>query len=126
MKSMYRKANSIGLRPVHLKQLSLAANDSSQCCTLRRELHFKSSYGQVPRRILKRSPQRYEVRDASSSTTGMAELKQTQLYDLHLSRGAKMVHFSGFSMPLQYEDLSHVDSHKWTRERASLFDVSHM
>jgi aminomethyltransferase len=37
-----------------------------------------------------------------------------------------MVPFSGFSMPLQYEDLSHVDSHKWTRERASLFDVSHM
>lgn len=37
-----------------------------------------------------------------------------------------MVPFAGFSMPLQYADLSHVESHHWTREKASLFDVSHM
>lgn len=37
-----------------------------------------------------------------------------------------MVPFAGFDMPLQYSDLSHVESHKWTREKASLFDVSHM
>jgi Aminomethyltransferase folate-binding domain len=121
MKSMYKKANSIGLKPVHLKQLSLAANGSPQRC------HSTFNYYLVPRRTsLKRSPQRYEVRNVSSSTAGTAELKKTQLYDLHLSRGAKMVPFAGFSMPLQYEDLSHVDSHNWTRERASLFDVSHM
>lgn len=54
------------------------------------------------------------------------ELKRTQLYDLHVERGAKMVPFAGFSMPLQYSDLSHVESHNWTREKASLFDVSHM
>ena len=29
-------------------------------------------------------------------------------------------------MPLHYPDLSHKDSHLWTRENASLFDVSHM
>ena len=29
-------------------------------------------------------------------------------------------------MPLYYDDLSHVESHLWTREKASLFDVSHM
>ncbi|KAI5295823.1 Aminomethyltransferase, mitochondrial, partial [Ascosphaera pollenicola] len=29
-------------------------------------------------------------------------------------------------MPLQYSDLSHVESHHWTREKASIFDVSHM
>lgn len=37
-----------------------------------------------------------------------------------------MVPFAGYSMPLQYKDLSHVESHHWTREKASLFDVSHM
>lgn len=37
-----------------------------------------------------------------------------------------MVPFAGFSMPLQYKDLSHLESHHWTREKASLFDVSHM
>ncbi|PWY86803.1 glycine cleavage system T protein [Aspergillus heteromorphus CBS 117.55] len=64
------------------------------------------------------------VRYASSAPSG--PVKKTQLYDLHLARGAKMVPFAGFSMPLQYSDLSHVESHKWTREKASLFDVSHM
>lgn len=37
-----------------------------------------------------------------------------------------MVPFGGFSMPVQYKDLSVGDSHKWTREKASLFDVGHM
>lgn len=63
------------------------------------------------------------VRYASSSTNNLG---RTQLYDLHVARGAKMVPFAGFSMPLQYSDLSHLESHKWTREKASLFDVSHM
>ena len=29
-------------------------------------------------------------------------------------------------MPVQYSDLGVGDSHRWTREKASLFDVSHM
>ncbi|KAF7128749.1 hypothetical protein CNMCM5793_003658 [Aspergillus hiratsukae] len=63
-------------------------------------------------------------RHASSTASG--PVKKTQLYDLHIARGAKMVPFAGYSMPLQYSDLSHVESHHWTREKASLFDVSHM
>ncbi|KAK4694408.1 aminomethyltransferase, partial [Lecanoromycetidae sp. Uapishka_2] len=37
-----------------------------------------------------------------------------------------MVSFGGYSMPVQYTDLSVGESHKWTRENASLFDVGHM
>merc|ERR1719375_68613 len=43
-----------------------------------------------------------------------------------------MVDFAGYSMPVQYvskesaHSLSIIDSTKWTRESASLFDVSHM
>ncbi|KAL9616121.1 MAG: hypothetical protein Q9160_008977 [Pyrenula sp. 1 TL-2023] len=40
--------------------------------------------------------------------------------------GAKIVPFGGYSMPLHYTDLNHVESHHWTRSKASLFDVSHM
>ncbi|KAK7541435.1 hypothetical protein IWX46DRAFT_621351 [Phyllosticta citricarpa] len=54
------------------------------------------------------------------------QLAQTPLYDLHLSYGAKIVPFGGYAMPVLYKDLSLVDSHNWTREKASLFDVSHM
>jgi aminomethyltransferase len=62
----------------------------------------------------------------ASSPAPTGPLRKTALYDLHVARGAKMVPFAGYSMPLQYSDLSHVESHKWTREKASLFDVSHM
>jgi len=37
-----------------------------------------------------------------------------------------MVPFGGYSMPVQYSDLSVGESHHWTREKCSLFDVGHM
>lgn len=61
--------------------------------------------------------------DASASEGG---LNHTALYRLHVSNGGKMVPFGGYSMPVQYSDLSVGESHKWTREKASLFDVGHM
>ena len=51
---------------------------------------------------------------------------RTALYQLHLDHGAKMVPFGGYTMPVQYSDLSITESHNWTREKASIFDVGHM
>ncbi len=51
-------------------------------------------------------------------------LKRTPLYDLHRSLGAKMVPFAGFEMPIQYTSI--VEEHRWVRQHAGLFDVSHM
>jgi hypothetical protein len=65
-------------------------------------------------------------RYASTSPGARAQLRQTPLYNLHASHSAKMVLFAGYLMPVQYSDLSLVGSHNWTREKASLFDVSHM
>jgi len=42
----------------------------------------------------------------------------------HRGRGARMVPFAGYAMPIQYEGI--LAEHKWTRESAGLFDVSHM
>lgn len=61
--------------------------------------------------------------DASANGGG---LKHTALYELHVTNGGKMVPFGGYSMPVQYSDLGVGESHKWTREKASLFDVGHM
>lgn len=61
----------------------------------------------------------------ASSTAGTA-LKRTPLYETHVKHGATMVPFGGFEMPVQYSDLSIGESHNWTREKASIFDVSHM
>jgi aminomethyltransferase len=63
------------------------------------------------------------TRNASSS---VGDLRKTPLYDLHIARGAKMVPFGGFYMPVQYASLSVSASHHFTRSHASLFDVSHM
>ena len=42
----------------------------------------------------------------------------------HRARGARMVGFAGYEMPIQYEGI--MAEHNWTRSRAGLFDVSHM
>ena len=55
----------------------------------------------------------------------MAELKRTQLYDVHVAEGGKMVDFGGWEMPIQYPQ-GIIDEHLYTRHFCSLFDVSHM
>ncbi len=52
-------------------------------------------------------------------------LKRTPLNDVHRSSGGKMVDFGGWDMPVQYE-AGVIAEHLATRERAGLFDVSHM
>src|SRR3954451_15777855 len=52
-------------------------------------------------------------------------LKRTPLYDVHVALGAKIVPFAGFKMPVQYPT-GITAEHKAVREKAGLFDVSHM
>lgn len=52
-------------------------------------------------------------------------LKKTALNALHHSLGAKMVEFAGYEMPVQYP-MGVLGEHLHTREKAGLFDVSHM
>ena len=59
----------------------------------------------------------------------MAETEQEDIRSLaldswHRARGARMVPFAGYSMPVQYEGV--IAEHLWTRTQAGLFDVSHM
>jgi aminomethyltransferase len=42
----------------------------------------------------------------------------------HRAKGARMVPFAGYEMPVQYEGI--MAEHLWTRSHAGLFDVSHM
>jgi aminomethyltransferase len=50
--------------------------------------------------------------------------RRTALYDEHLAAGGRMVEFAGYELPVQYAGLG--DEHRAVRERAGLFDVSHM
>jgi len=46
------------------------------------------------------------------------------LDEWHRARGARMVPFAGYMMPIQYQGI--MAEHLWCREHAGLFDVSHM
>lgn len=51
-------------------------------------------------------------------------IEQLPLDAWHRARGARMVPFAGYHMPIQYDGI--IAEHLWTRTRAGLFDVSHM
>ncbi|TQS38394.1 hypothetical protein Golomagni_01100 [Golovinomyces magnicellulatus] len=65
------------------------------------------------------------IRHASSSVPPDSPRK-TPLYDLHIAHKGLMVKFGGYMLPIQYSNHSITESHLFTRENASLFDVSHM
>lgn len=64
------------------------------------------------------------TRCASSAAAGAAV--KTPFYELHKAAGGKLVSFSNYLLPVQYEDMTIPQSHLWTRKNASVFDVSHM
>lgn len=51
-------------------------------------------------------------------------LKRTPFYEVHQYAGAKLIDFGGFEMPVQYSGI--LKEHQAVRERAGIFDVSHM
>ncbi len=55
----------------------------------------------------------------------MSKLLKTCLYALHIELEAKMVSFSGYTMPLQYPT-GIIQEHLHCREQAGFFDISHM
>ena len=54
----------------------------------------------------------------------IVELK-TPLYDIHVAEGGKIVPFAGYLLPVQY-GTGVIAEHMAVREKAGLFDVSHM
>jgi aminomethyltransferase len=59
-----------------------------------------------------------------SDEAEIIEIQTLPLDAWHRAKGARMVAFAGYHMPIQYEGI--IAEHLWTRENAGLFDVSHM
>jgi aminomethyltransferase len=51
-------------------------------------------------------------------------LRRTALYEEHKRLGSRMVPFAGYEMPVQYTGV--IEEHNAVRQRAGMFDVSHM
>ncbi len=54
----------------------------------------------------------------------MTSFRKTPIYNQHVAMNAKLVPFSGWHMPVQYEGI--LAEHKVVRDVAGIFDVSHM
>ena len=54
----------------------------------------------------------------------MSGLRRTPLFEAHQQLGGRLVPFAGFELPVQYGSI--LEEHAAVRERAGLFDVSHM
>ncbi len=52
------------------------------------------------------------------------ELKRTPLFDLYANYGGKTIDFGGWDLPVQFSSIK--EEHEAVRNRAGLFDVSHM
>ena len=67
-----------------------------------------------------------DPRDAADAAPAGPELLPLDAW--HRARGARMVPFAGYEMPVQYvvEGGGIIAEHLWTRTHAGLFDVSHM
>lgn len=57
-------------------------------------------------------------------TSTESQIKRTALFEEHVALGARMVPFGGFEMPVQYAGI--LKEHEAVRNRAGLFDLSHM
>jgi len=51
-------------------------------------------------------------------------MKKTPFYQFHLEAGARMVPFAGYEMPVEYSGIN--EEHLAVRNKAGVFDVSHM
>ncbi|WP_456278311.1 glycine cleavage system aminomethyltransferase GcvT [Bacillus sp. AK128] len=54
----------------------------------------------------------------------MSELKRTPLFEVYREFGGKTIDFGGWDLPVQFSSIK--EEHEAVRERAGLFDVSHM
>ena len=57
-------------------------------------------------------------------STKLNDNRKTPLYETHLKRGARMVSFAGWLMPVQFESI--IKEHEVVRSNAGIFDISHM
>jgi len=57
-------------------------------------------------------------------STKLTDNRKTPLYKTHLKRGARMVNFAGWLMPVQFDSI--IKEHEAVRSNAGIFDISHM
>jgi aminomethyltransferase len=59
-----------------------------------------------------------------TAETAPEQLHETALLEVHRALGARLIDFGGWLMPVQYTGI--LEEHRAVRERAGLFDLSHM
>ena len=65
-----------------------------------------------------------EAAEPAAATPPEESLRETALVDIHRALGARLIEFGGWLMPVQYSGI--LEEHRAVRQRAGLFDLSHM
>ncbi len=65
-----------------------------------------------------------ETEPLSNEIFSEATPRKTPLFEVHRELAGKIVDFAGWSLPIQYDGI--IAEHRFCREHAGLFDVSHM
>jgi aminomethyltransferase len=65
-----------------------------------------------------------EAKAATAASDATEQPKETALIEVHRALGARLIDFAGWLMPVQYAGI--IEEHRAVRERAGLFDLSHM
>ena len=60
----------------------------------------------------------------ATASESSEQLHETALIQVHRALGARLIEFGGWLMPVQYAGI--LEEHRAVRERAALFDLSHM
>src|ERR1700730_15980200 len=76
-----------------------------------------------PRRRLVDPPLTAQTRRLACRVSDGAQ-KTTPLYAEHVRRGAKIIPFGGWMMPVQYTSI--MEEHRAVRKNIGMFDISHM
>ncbi|CAK9817450.1 Aminomethyltransferase, mitochondrial [Anthophora quadrimaculata] len=101
----------------HINSKHVVSKSRSRCL-IDSEIRSKRSEGH---RLLSTTP----TPTPTSTPTPAPEPRKTCLYDLHVENRGKIINFSGWLLPVQYQEAI-AASHQHTRTFASLFDVGHM
>mmetsp|Transcript_14792 Transcript_14792/g.29218 ORF Transcript_14792/g.29218 Transcript_14792/m.29218 type:complete len:414 (-) Transcript_14792:128-1369(-) len=86
--------------------------------------------GQTSRSVCRAAGGAMRKLQVRSMATKVEDLKRTLIYDEHLKMGGSLVDFADYAMPVQYKDSPYaqsiIESTAQVRQKAGLFDVSHM
>jgi hypothetical protein len=111
-----------------MASMMMLARNSRRHCLQQRRCPDVATMTLIRPTTLGTAVQPHVCRSFAAASSSLDGLQKTALFEWHQQQGggADMVPFAGYALPVLYKNLGVMKEHLWCREKASLFDVSHM